>query len=465
MAGMVSSLFSTEFRQSGAVACPFSFTLGLSTVLSDRALPLPSRIRHLARLFLPLFSLQAVTQALTALAGLVVVRRLPIPDFAVYAVAVSVQASLTILSDVGISSLLLARAGMFHSDASRVAELANTARGFRTRLLLLMLVLAGPLLWWSLKASHPSFSDWALVLVLVGVTVACQASASLDGTIALSLLKPETQQFGLLFSSATRLGAFVVVLTAWPTFRVALLLNLLGSVIQASYLRRAVRKLLPDVQTHNQDDHLAFLRVVKSQALNATYFAFSSQITLWLVGMLSTARVVAEVGALGRLSSIIVLAQSTVMSVVAPRFARYIDPRMLLRRYLQVVSLALFSSLVLLALSAISPGLLLSVIGSKYAGLGPALTIAMASTLTYTLLITMYGLHAARAWIEEAWIGIPFTIGLQAVCLLTLDVSQLHNALLFGWAGSVPSLVVQIFVAFRRFRLEYAKHRIRIEAA
>src|SRR5262245_61189489 len=84
------------------LSCKLSMTLSVPRV---------ARAQHLARLLLPFLSLQIGTQVASAIAGILVVRLLPVPDFAVYAIAVSVQASLTVLSDIGVSPLFLARAG------------------------------------------------------------------------------------------------------------------------------------------------------------------------------------------------------------------------------------------------------------------------------------------------------------------------------------------------------------------
>src|SRR5262249_17429525 len=150
--------------------------------------------RHLAGVFLPFLSLQALSQIAAAFAGVVVVRRLPIPDFAVYAIATSVQASLAVLSDIGVTTLVLARAGQFHSDLPRLAELAKSARAFRLRLLVWTLVLAAPLLWFALGQSRPDVFHWSLAFLVLAGIVVVQVSSSLDGTMLLALLQAEKQQ-------------------------------------------------------------------------------------------------------------------------------------------------------------------------------------------------------------------------------------------------------------------------------
>jgi len=424
-----------------------------------------SRLRRLAQLVVPFASLEILTQLATAVAGILVVRILPVHEFAVYAIAVSVQASLAVLSDIGISTLLLSRAGAFAGNQSRLAQLLTAARGLRLRLLAPVAGVAAPLLWWSLSASHPTLSSWTITFILVLTTVAVQVSATVDGTMALALLRSSRYQGSLLLASTARLAGIGLVLVRAPLSWVGLTINLVGTGLQALYLRSLVGRLLPGRHPVDPDDRAVFRRTVRGQLVNAGYYAFSSQITLWLVGLLSSARTVAELGALGRISNILVLAQGGLIALVAPRLARYADPRLLLRRYLQVVLIASAGCAIILTLSWLWPQPFLWLIGPKYAGLGPWLPLAMAGTLSYALAITIYSLNAARAWIEEAWLGIPLTLAFQAVSLLWLDVSQLRGALLFGLCTSIPPLIVQIAIGVRRFRRELSSVDLRSASA
>jgi hypothetical protein len=410
------------------------------------------RIRHLARVFIPFLSLQAITQVVAAVAGIAVVRRLPVHDFAVYAVAAAVQASLAVLSDFGVTSLLMAKAGQFHTDLHRVAVLARTAQSFRQRLLVAMLLLAGPLLWVSLGQSRPSLTPWLATLGLVAGIVTAQVYSSLDGTLLLSLLRAEQQQLGQLVNAAIRLLGFVSLLVLLPSYLVALGITLVAAVFQSLYLRLNLRSVLPVASEVNESDRAAFNRFARSQFLNAAYYAFSGQITIWIVGIVAPTRVVAEVGALGRLSNIIVLAQGAVLGLVAPRMARYREPGLLLRRYLQVLSLGALASAGLLTLAIAAPGVVLWIIGPKYSTLAPVLPIAIGAGVTYALSVTVFSLNAARAWLERAWVAVPLTISLQVISLLFLNLSILRDALIFGWLTVIPPLVVNSVISWNGLR-------------
>jgi O-antigen/teichoic acid export membrane protein len=411
-----------------------------------------ARLRRLAEVFLPFLSLQALSQVAAALAGVLVVRRLPIAEFAIYAIATSVQGSLAVLSDIGVTTLLLARAGQFHSDRPRLAELTRTARAFRLRLLLWTLGLAAPLLWFALGESRPDPLHWALILVVLAGIVAVQVSSSLDGTMLLALLQAEKQQAGQLFASLSRVAGFGLLLSSFPTYLTALCINFIGGCIPAVLYRRALTKTLPETTNTNPDDLRSFRTFSRTQFINAAYFAFSAQVTIWLVGLMGTSRVVAQVGALGRLSNIIVLAQSALLGIIAPRMARYRDSHAFRVRYLQVVGGAVAISILLTLSSVWLPGPLLWVIGPKYAGLASMLPIAVASACTFTISITIFSLNSAKGWFDHNWVAVPLTIIAQIVSLKIMDVSRLPDALLFGWITVTPPLLINAVISWVRLR-------------
>jgi O-antigen/teichoic acid export membrane protein len=411
-----------------------------------------ARLRHLAEVFLPFLSLQALSQVAAALAGILVVRRLPISDFAVYAIATSVQASLAVLSDIGVTTLLLSRVGQFHSDTSRVAELARTARAFRLRLLFWTLAVAAPVLWFALGESRPDVFHWILILLVLGGIVAVQVSSSLDGTILLALLRAERQQAGQFLGTLSRLAGFGVILRASPNYLTALCINLLGACVPAVLYRRTLAKLLPRTERTNDDDLRSFQTFARTQFINAAYFAFSAQVTIWLVGLLGTSQVVAEVGALGRLSNIIVLAQSAILGVIAPRLARYRDVAAFRVRYFQIVGAAIAASILLTAIAIWFPRPLLWMIGPKYGGLANTLPIAVGTACTFTVSITMFSLNSAKGWFDHNWVAVPLTILIQAVSLKLLDVSRLSDALVFGWVTVTPPLLVNTAISWIRLK-------------
>jgi len=389
-------------------------------------------------------------------AGFIVVRRLPVADFAVYTLGTALQGSLSVMSDVGVSSLLVAKGGETYADSRRLSALVAAARAQRRRLLVPMLAIATPLLWFSLRNTIASGWLGLGVYLLVALTAVFQVTASVDGTALLVLLKPLRAQAAHLASAVSRVAGFGVLLGFAPFWGVALGVNALGAGVQALQARRSVRAFIDHAAEPLDKDRQAFRRIVRTQVINAAYYALSAHLTVWIVGLSGAATVVAQIGALGRLSSVFVFGHSAVASFVVPRLARIQDRALLLRRYLQVASLTVLASALILAWGIAAPGSLIWLLGPSYAGLGHLLPIALAGAVTYVLSATILSLNTAKAWIEHAWLAVPITIVLQIVGVLTLDVSSLRGALLFGWLSVAPPLFVNTGIAVLRFRRDQA---------
>jgi hypothetical protein len=216
--------------------------------------------------------------------------------------------------------------------------------------------------------------------------------------------------------------------------------------------RSAVHRLIPRGAATSIEDLQAFRDFVKHQYPNAVYFAFSSQISLWLISIFSSASVVANVGALGRLTGLIALLQASVITLAAPRIARLADPRTIWRRYGQVVAAACLFSLLGLLAAVLIPGPLLWIIGPKYSSLGPFLPLAMASAVTYLLSTTFFSLNSSRAWVVPPTVAIPLTLGTQGVAAYVLNLSSTGGALVFSLVTGLPSLLMSAALAWKHLR-------------
>jgi len=421
---------------------------GRSRVLTQER----TRLSRLTRLLISFVSLQGATQLVSGVAGILAVRLLPVPAFAVYAIALSVQTSITALSDVGVTTVVLARAGQNHSDLNRLATLATTARRFRLRLTIPALLLGAPLLFFSLGSARPDLLSCIAIFGMLGLIVVLQLSATIDGALLLAQLRSNAQLSAQLVSAIARLILIATLLALLPTFLLALAINAVALAIQAWMQRLAVHQLIPRTSTASADDLRAFLDFVKRQYPNAIHFAFSAQITLWLISILSSSTVVANVGALGRLTGLIILLKSGVITLVAPRIARLSDPRMIWRRYGQVVGGACLLSLLGLLAAFLIPDLLLWLIGPKYASLRALLPLAMSSAVTYLLSTTFFSLNSSRAWVVPPALAIPSMLATQALGAYALNISDTKGALLFSLVTGLPPLLLNALLAWRHLR-------------
>jgi hypothetical protein len=408
------------------------------------------RLWRLARLLVPFVSLEVAVQLATLVVGFLIVRVLPVKDFAIYALVTALQGTLAVLSDAGVSTVLVARAGAMHSDRKALAELVASARRARRMLEVLALLLCGPLLFLWLRGRSVSPADFATLVVIVALGLHLQVTSSVYAALPTILLEPHHLQMAQLIGSLIRLAAIGLVLLLAPVYLLALLTNILGIGMQAWLLRRYANRRIP-LQTPASEQQLAELsRFVRRQFVNTFYYAFASQLTIWLIGFKGSTRSIAEVGALGRLGNVIAVGQSSLSTLAVPRLAREVNPVRFLRRYLGIVLLVAVCSLLLIVCAILSPSVLLWSLGPKYQGLSSVLPLAIGSYATFWLSSTVFSLNSSKAWVERVWPAIPLVIASQIGALFFLDVGTVRGAIWFGWVGLFPPLLVNGVIAISR---------------
>ncbi len=408
------------------------------------------RLWRLARLLVPFLSLEVPTQLAALVVGFVIVRVLPVRDFAVYALITALQGTLAILSDAGVSTVLVARAGAVHSDKKALAELVASAKRARRVLEGLALLLSGPLLFLWLRGRSVSVADYATLLVIVAVGLHLQVTYSVYAALPVILLEPHYLQVAQLTGSLVRFAGIVIVLLVAPLYLPALSANVLGIAVQAWLLKRYARRNI-NLRSPASEQQLAELsRFVRRQFVNTFYYAFSSQLTMWLIGFKGSTRAVAEVGALGRLGNVIAVAQSSLSMLAIPRLAREVSPIRFLRRYVAIVLLVGGCGLLLVALAVARPEVVLWFLGPKYENLGSVLPLSIGCYATLWLSSTVFSLNSSKAWVDRVWIAIPLVIVSQIAALFLFDVGTVRGAIWFGWVSLFPPLIVNTIIAVSR---------------
>ena len=333
----------------------------------------PGRLARLSRILLPFLSLQAAAQLLTVIAGLVVVRVLPVDDFRNhYALATALQGALSILSDVGVSAVLIARAGPIYGERARLSALVASARKVRRRLEGGVLLLMVPLVWLWLRDKALTFDAILATTAILALTLHYQISSSIYGTVPILLLDVGKAQKTQLAGAAVRLPSVSSgQVSVSHSFLPALAASAAGFAVQATMGRHIASKLVDLQAAESIEDLQAIKSLVKSQMLNALYFAFSTQLTMWVIGLKGAKPAIAGVAALGRLNAVVALAQSALAMLVVPRLARYTNASLFLRRYVEIVVATIAGCLLISAASLAAPGQFLWLLGPSYANLRP----------------------------------------------------------------------------------------------
>lgn len=405
------------------------------------------------------FTSQTLTQVTGLAAGLLLVRFLPVQQFALYTLATSVVSFFTFVSDLGSTSSLLyffrrsAEAGEdFHPYLAAVLSLRRGA---------FLLGAAAVLLAFPRSASAKGFAtlDVAAVTTALLLCVWFQITSSVR-ILALRLAGRYGVSYGaevaggcvrlgvaLLMAGASLLRAWLGVLGsalggAAATFvagRASFAPPAAESVKLGPYRRRILSYLLPTLPS-------------------AVYFSLQGPLVVWLAAAAGGTRNIAEVGALGRLGLVLGMFSGLSGVVLLPHLARIGDEGLYRRRYLQYGGLQLAIALCLLAVALLFPGALLLVLGKQYSGLHRELVLVAGSTGLMLLGGYAVGVNLARSWNRWQGPAVLVLVASQAGFAAVLPLATTAGVLLFNLLSTATSLILQLTITAVGFRRPHWVH-------
>src|SRR4051812_11566562 len=119
-------------------------------VLSEASTPLIRHALHRVRVLSGFAFVQAIVQIIGFFSGILLIRHLAQRDYGYFTIANSMQGTLNVLADIGISVGLVSIGGRVWQDRQRFGQLVNTAASLRRRLGLLAAIVITPVLYFML---------------------------------------------------------------------------------------------------------------------------------------------------------------------------------------------------------------------------------------------------------------------------------------------------------------------------
>ena len=395
---------------------------------------------------------QGMVQFLTALSGLLIVRTLAKQDYALFAIANSMQATTNLLADLGISMGVRSIGGRVCEDRIRFGQLLIAALTLRRWFACASLGVTIPIAGWMLWRNGAS---WFLIIGLC-LTIIASLIPLLASSVWITSLQLHGQFRRLqkidLSNAALRLAIIGGLMFSYLTAFTAALTAVVGNWYQLFWLKKYSAHHADLAQPPHDEDKRELKRLSIKMLPNGIFFCLQSQISIWLITTFGNASHVAEVSALGRIAVLFTILNTTMDTIVMPRFSRCQEPHLLLRRYFQLLAGCLLLSGMLVLGAALFSRQFLWLLGPHYSHLRPELLLMLLSTVTSFIAGTMWAINASRAWIKGASLYIPATIITQIVILLLLDVSTVRGVLLFAFWSLLPSVALNAYMAWAGFR-------------
>ncbi|MGF6774150.1 O-antigen/teichoic acid export membrane protein [Paraburkholderia sp. GAS199] len=396
------------------------------------------------------FSREALLQGINFLCGIFVIRTLSVHEYAWYTIAVTLVGAGSVLCDIGVGAALMSVAGRLWPDRAKINSVFAVAFQTRTRFFIvfgLVIFAAGLLL---LSRSQSTWTTSLIIMTIVVLITFFQLNFDL-----MAVLPKLEQNLGALqkmtiSGALLRLVVLSLILVS-PHAATALLAALAAMIFQAYRVRRLYGLQDKDEGVAVAEVRQEFSRVARRQAPASIYFCIQGQLNVFLLGYFGSAVQVAQLGALGRISALLVVAQSVFSNILMPRFSVLKEKAEMRRMYLLFVSLFLVIIALFLGTALLFPTAILSILGGKYSGLNTELLLILGSASLYVIEGLLYSLNMSRAWIAPSWIQVVVTLGCQAILLCFMSIDSISRVVIFSSISPVVSITVYVILAVMHF--------------
>lgn len=389
---------------------------------------------------------QVAIQAVGFVSGILIIRILPVHEYALYTLANTMLGTLTLLADGGISTGVMALGGKVWDDKDKLGVVLSSGMDLRGKFAMGSLLLATPALIYLLRHHEASW----LMTVLIVLSLIPAFFSALSGNILQiplklkqDILPLQKNQVGV---NASRLGLLLLTIFIFPWAYIAILAAGLPQVLANIQLQKIS---LPYANWKQESDPAIkkkILSVVKRIFPGAVYFCLSGQISIWLISVFGTTTAISQIGALGRLAMAINLIGIVFSTLVVPRFAKTPDvPQILLKKYFFSIFLVAVLCMGICGFVNIFSSEVLWVLGSQYSSLEEELFLYVIASCLGLLSGASFNLYVSRGWVLNPFISISVSVISTAYFAYKLDISSLEGIIIFSIYVSTVQFIINGF--------------------
>jgi hypothetical protein len=412
-----------------------------------------AKIQYWVKLLLKFVSVQLVVQALGFSSGILIINNLSKTDYSYYLLANTMQFTMDLMADFGITIGLNSIGGKIWQDTPKFSQLIATAFAVRRYLLIASTLVVMPILFVMLFNNGASLPTIICLMIAVLIELQFYSTNKILGIVPrLNSNINLIQKLDFILAFARLVGLFIACALGVNVVT-ATLCSTLASGIYSFLLSKWVRDKIDLASKVNLEYKTEIVALTKSLFFPTMFYCLQGQITIWIITVFGKVSGIAEIGALSRLGLILTIVNPVVNSIIVPSYARCQSIELLKKRYWQFITGFLAFAGVMLLIASTFSTQILWILGSKYAHLNNELMLVMVGSLINNLTTMIWGLNYAKAWVDRSWLTIPTTIAMQALLLFALDLSTVRGAIIFGLFSAIPSLGVNLYMSFRGMKM------------
>ncbi|TDD94671.1 lipopolysaccharide biosynthesis protein [Flavobacterium cellulosilyticum] len=394
-------------------------------------------------------STEILLKGIGFISGILIVRLLPIQEYAFYTLANTMLGTLVVLTDGGISNGVMALSGKVWQDPKKLGSILATGLDLRRKFAVITLLFAAPIIIYLLVLNKASWLTALLILLsLIPAFYADLSDSLLEITPKLhqdiaSLQKNQlTVGFGRLM--LTLLTIFI-----FPWTYVILLASGLPRIYGNLKLKKINEKFVDSNQKPDPIIRKEILRIVTRILPNIIFFAFSGQIVIWILSVFGNTNELASIGALGRFSILIGLFTSVLATLFIPRFSRLGDhkSKILKAFFIFQLILFLFSGFVMLIV-LLFPAQMLWILGASYSGLTSELFLIILANCIGLISSLTGNLIGSRGHFLNPILVMTMNLATVTAAFFIWDLSTLHGILYYSILYQCISLMVNYSFSF-----------------
>jgi len=389
---------------------------------------------------------------LVFVSGIIVIRNLAIEQYAYYTLASAALGIAAALSDSGMTSALIGQCGRVWQQPARLGAVMATGLALRMKISLGCAVLLSPiLLWFALRDGSSLSQALLLCAAVIPVFLATASTTLLEIPLRLHQRLKSLQSLQLT-ATVARIACVGVATFAYPVAWLAVL----SSLFPLWLLNRTLRQKSSALADFNAaQDYEARKRItaqITRSLPGAIYYVFASQLTVLLISLFGTTENVAQVGALGRIATIITFLMMVFGMIATPRYARIpeTETKKLLRVYLLLMGGLASACAVAIFFAWLAPGVVLFILGAKYSSLTNEVVIAVASGAMTVLASAASSMAAVRGTVVSPFVSIPPSIAAQVLLVFLLPLDSVSSMFFLNIALSAVSFLASVSVFLRR---------------
>lgn len=387
-------------------------------------------------------SAQIIIQAIGFACGILIIRLLPVQEYAFYTLANTMLGTMTVLADSGISNGVMAQGGKVWHDKEKLGAVLATGLDLRKKFGIASLLVSIPILCYLLIHNGASAVTALLIsLALIPAFYAALSDSLLEIVPKLhqSILPLQKNQVGVGLGRLLLTGLTMVV---FPWAFIAILAAGVPRILGNINLSKIGDQLADKKQQPDQEIRIEILALVKRIMPTSIYYCVSGQITIWLISVFGNTNSIAQLGALGRLSMILSLFSIIITTLVVPRFAKLASNRyLLLQRFMQIMGLLFILILFIMAIVYMFPNPILWVLGDSYKGLSFELLLSVIGSCISLLAGIAFLLYSSRGWAFPPFLLISINLASIVVLASFIDLRTVIGVLFLNIGISLVSFL------------------------